>query len=155
MTTVSDHDSIQHTSVSSKEQHSNSPLGRSPPRRYVISRQDEELIAAKLVQKGIIAIQGPMVLTRKDLETLNPGGWLNDSIIDFYGSLISNRAKRQKKSTAESGRGGEILDIHIFSVFFWATLRGYGYEHGRMSSWTKKVRNWCVAEKISTNIDDG
>ncbi|ORZ11035.1 hypothetical protein BCR41DRAFT_357393 [Lobosporangium transversale] len=61
-----------------------------------------------------------------DIQTLRPGQWLNDEVINFYGNLIMARSK---EST-------ELPKVHVFSTFFYKTLSENGYE--KVRRWTKK-----------------
>ncbi|KAI8612855.1 hypothetical protein BC830DRAFT_1161778 [Chytriomyces sp. MP71] len=65
-------------------------------------------------------------LTREDIRTLDPKTWLNDEIINFYGQLMMDRAKRNPD---------QYPKIHFFNTFFYETLKK-GYAGVRR--WTKK-----------------
>lgn len=64
---------------------------------------------------------------KKDIQTLRPGEWLNDEVINFYGNLIMARSK---ESTT-------LPKVHVFSTFFYKTLSENGYD--KVRRWTKKV----------------
>ncbi|KAM9709112.1 sentrin-specific protease 2 isoform 2-T2 [Menidia menidia] len=72
-------------------------------------------------------------ITRRDLATLQEGGWLNDEVINFYLSLIMERC---------SGEGARIK-VYSFSTFFFPKLRGGGGGqtggHVAVKRWTKAV----------------
>ena len=73
---------------------------------------------------------------------MRPGQWLNDEVINFYGSMILARAEASKENPAVNGvnpRKRKPLDAHYFSTFFWSKLKGEGYEKARLAKWTKKV----------------
>lgn len=79
----------------------------------------------------------------RDLSRLRPGQWLNDEIINFYGSMILSRSEESRENPAITNGAvkGKPLNAHYFSTFFWSKLKGEGYEKGRMAKWTKKVSN--------------
>ncbi|KAM6912845.1 sentrin-specific protease 2 [Xenentodon cancila] len=72
-------------------------------------------------------------ITQRDLVTLQEGSWLNDEVINFYLSLITER------SSGEAGR----LKVYTFSTFFFPKLRGGGSGqaggHAAVKRWTKAV----------------
>lgn len=74
-------------------------------------------------------------ITTKDLFTLSDRKWLNDSVIDFYMSLINDRAQRDES----------LPSIHAFSSYFFTTLRDRGYSG---------VKKWAKRAKVDvTNVD--
>ena len=73
------------------------------------------------IQKGF-----KLVITRKDLFTLNNQNWLNDNIINFYLNLIVKRCH-------------EEVGLPICSVvnsFFYTSLQMRGFQ--QIKRWTKK-----------------
>lgn len=71
-------------------------------------------------------------ITQRDLATLQEGGWLNDEVINFYLSLITER----------SSGGAAELKVYSFSTFFFPKLRGRGSGragHSEVKRWTKAV----------------
>ena len=98
-------------------------------------------------RRGVIAKCVREQVSDKDLVRLRPGQWLNDEIINFYGQLIMSRSEaargdKENKGKEVAGKGGRKapLNAHYFSTFFWTKLKDAGYEKGRLSKWTKKVR---------------
>ena len=98
-------------------------------------------------KRGTISKAGKEQVCDRDIAKLGPGQWLNDEIINFYGQLIMSRAEaaregKENKGKEVVGKGGRKapLDAHYFSTFFWTKLKDVGYEKGRLSKWTKKVR---------------
>ena len=80
-------------------------------------------------------------MAAKDISKLLPGEWLNDEVINFYGVLVNRRnaAATERKESGEPREGDEnLLDVHVFSSFFFAKLQGTGYQG--VKKWTKKVR---------------
>ncbi|KAI1309979.1 SUMO1 sentrin specific peptidase 1 [Mortierella claussenii] len=94
-----------------------------------LSKEDEGKIAAALADGHGPVVEGFNVsLLKKDIHTLRPGQWLNDEVINFYGSLIMTRSK---ESTT-------LPKVHVFSTFFYKTLSESGYD--KVRRWTKKVK---------------
>ena len=81
-------------------------------------------------------------LLKKDIQTLRPGEWLNDEIINFYGQLIMERS---------NDPGSTFPKVHVFSTFFYKTLSENGYE--KVKRWTKKVRKVarCLPRKSDSH----
>jgi Ulp1 family protease len=75
-------------------------------------------------------------ITRKDLQCLNPGKWLNDSIVNFYIGMINERANKRSK------RGHSR--IFCFNSFFYSKLMGESeqseYNYKAVSRWSKKAK---------------
>ena len=98
-------------------------------------------------KRGMVAKFAREQVSDVDLSRLHPGQWLNDEIVNFYGALISSRSeeaiKKYGKGKAKAEGGGELLDVHYFSSFFWSKLTSDGYEKGRLAKWTKKVCEFC------------
>ncbi|KAJ3063296.1 SUMO1 sentrin specific peptidase 1 [Podochytrium sp. JEL0797] len=92
--------------------------------------------AANDIVNRAFARQGPdpvvkgfnVDLTRADVATLYPATWLNDEIINFYGQMLMERAKRNP--------GGKYPKIHFFNTFFYTTLKEQGFD--RIKRWSKK-----------------
>ncbi|CAD5206756.1 unnamed protein product [Bursaphelenchus okinawaensis] len=66
-------------------------------------------------------------ITRKDLKTLGGLNWLNDEIINFYMSLIMNRAEQDTS----------LPKTYVFNTFFYKTLSERGF--AGVKRWTRKV----------------
>lgn len=62
-----------------------------------------------------------------DLRTLRDGQWLNDNIIDFYLSMISERSKESN---------GQLPACFAFSTHFFSTLQTRGYSG--VARWAKR-----------------
>lgn len=82
-------------------------------------------------------------VTDKDISRLKPSQWLNDEIINFYGSMILARSDGCKENPGTDRAGGgsrtKPLNVHYFSTFFWTKLKEEGYEKARLAKWTKKA----------------
>ena len=79
------------------------------------------------------------------LSRLRDGQWLDDEIINFYGSMIQVRADRVHgtKAQANGDKGKDLLAVHFFNSFFYKKLSEQGYESSRLKRWSKKVRHVC------------
>ncbi|ORY30691.1 cysteine proteinase [Rhizoclosmatium globosum] len=93
-----------------------------------LSAQAEEIINKAFSRGPNPVVSGFNVdLTRDDIKTLSPGTWLNDEVINFYGSMLMDRAQRHPD---------QYPKIHFFNTFFYTTLCQQGYD--RVRRWTKK-----------------
>jgi sentrin-specific protease 1 len=101
--------------------------------------EDEEQVKIILNKKGIVSKFAREQVSESDIWRLKPYTWLNDEIINFYGAMILARSEKAT-SGRESKAKAKFLNVHYFSTFFWPKLRMEGYEHGRLSKWTKGVR---------------
>jgi sentrin-specific protease 1 len=104
--------------------------------------EDEEKINMFLRQRGVVSKHAREQVTDQDLSRLKPMQWLNDEIINFYGSMILARSEASKENPTTNGVAhgkGKPLNAHYFSSFFWSKLKGEGYEKARLAKWTKKV----------------
>jgi sentrin-specific protease 1 len=79
-------------------------------------------------KKGSVSSFKGIVVSETDIKRLEPGNWLNDELINFYGSLVQSRADREG-----------ALKIHYFNSYFWDNLNKKGYEGANLANWTKKV----------------
>jgi sentrin-specific protease 1 len=85
---------------------------------------------------------------RADILRLQPGAWLNDEVINFYGQLIVDRAaaheggkeniENRKQSTTSKLRQRRPLKVHYFNTYFWPKVQ-IGYKQSNLKKWTKKV----------------
>ncbi|EGO30807.1 hypothetical protein SERLADRAFT_455100 [Serpula lacrymans var. lacrymans S7.9] len=121
-----------------------------PPKRAplpaALPPPDDAEVDALLAKKGVISKIFREQVIDKDLCRLQPGQWLNDEIINFYGQMVMARSEGIKvnSTTALVQRHerkppkSQALDVHYFSTFFWTKLKGEGYERARLAKWTKK-----------------
>ncbi len=104
--------------------------------------EDEAAVDAFFRQRGVIAKCAKEQVSNEDIMRLRPAQWLNDEIINFYGQMILSRSEDSKENPGNGMAKGrkKPLNAHYFSTFFWAKLKGQGYEKARLAKWTKKVR---------------
>lgn len=70
-------------------------------------------------------------LRSHDIVTLDDGKWLNDEIINMYGSMIMDRNNKQPDKYPR---------VHMFNTFFYSHLRDNGAKgYDKVKRWTKKV----------------
>ncbi|KAJ7225724.1 cysteine proteinase [Mycena pura] len=112
---------------------------RRPPLPSNLPPEDDAKVAAVLNKRGVISKYAKEQVTDQDIVRLQPGKWLNDEVINFYGALILGRSEACKENPSKNSRGKSPLDVHYFSTFFWTKLEKEGYEKGRLAKWTKKV----------------
>lgn len=62
-----------------------------------------------------------------DIQTLGPGKWLNDAIINFYRALIQVRCDNQK------------LKVWLFNTHFYDKL-GLPFHYNEVKRWTKRCK---------------
>ncbi|KAF8898377.1 hypothetical protein BD779DRAFT_1795101 [Infundibulicybe gibba] len=113
-----------------------------PPFPDSLPPEDETTVERLKKKRGVVSKIAREQVTDRDLTRLGHGQWLNDEIINFYGALILTRSEDCKKNIGTPGKaakGGQVLDVHVFSTFFWPKLTGDGYAKGRLSKWTKKM----------------
>uniref|UniRef100_A0A8U7NUW4 SUMO specific peptidase 2 n=1 Tax=Corvus moneduloides TaxID=1196302 RepID=A0A8U7NUW4_CORMO len=67
-----------------------------------------------------------LAVTREDICTLQPLGWLNDSIVNFYMSLLVERSKKEGYPA-----------VYAFNTFFYSKLSSTS--HRGVKKWTKGV----------------
>lgn len=107
--------------------------------------EDEDKVNVILRRRDVVSKHAREQVTDQDLSRLKPYQWLNDEIINFYGSMILARSEASKENPAPNGvtpGKGRPLNAHYFSTFFWSKLKGEGYEKARLAKWTKKVGKW-------------
>ncbi|GAV29598.1 hypothetical protein PMKS-003099 [Pichia membranifaciens] len=80
---------------------------------------------------GVLMSKYSIKITSRDLLTLSDRHWLNDNVIDFYLQLVKDYVNE---------RG--ISKIHVFSTFFYTTLKSKGYTG---------VRKWAKRAKIDVS----
>lgn len=123
---------------------------KSKPLPSALPPADEVKVKELLAKKGVISKHAREQVTDQDLFRLRPNQWLNDEIINFYGSMILARSEASKENPVINGVASgkrRPLNAHYFSTFFWSKLSGDGYEKGRLAKWTKKVSiRWMVAK---------
>ncbi|KAI0252627.1 hypothetical protein BJV78DRAFT_325309 [Lactifluus subvellereus] len=115
---------------------------RGPPLPASLSPEDDAEVARVLKKRGVVAKLPRLQVTDADLSRLQPGTWLNDEIINFYGQLILERSEAHPKNkSVKNGARSEkctVLNVHYFNSFFFEKLASEGYEKARLGKWTKK-----------------
>ncbi|TPX41070.1 hypothetical protein SeMB42_g05747 [Synchytrium endobioticum] len=76
-----------------------------------------------------IQVKFSIDLKTHDVLTLRPTEWLNDEVINFYGSMIMHRSK---------SCNGKYPRVHFFNSFFYEFLETDGYN--KVKGWSKKVK---------------
>lgn len=77
-----------------------------------------------------------IVITREDIETLEPKVWLSDQVINFYFQMIAERSAKKK------GRGLPLV-FSNFTQFWNRYLAGLEkpelFDNGQLLRWTKNI----------------
>ncbi len=76
------------------------------------------------------------------IRRLEPGTWLDDEVINFYGALIQKRAD-EDLVTGKDGKKVPRRKVHFLNSFLFAKMLKDGYTNA-LARWTKKVRRLCV-----------
>jgi len=102
-----------------------------------LTEDEDEMVDVGLKGKGneqeIMASLDGDSITRRNLWTLRPGGWLSDEVIHYYFSLLRQRDKEKCEST-----GGRRS--WFFKSFFFTKLFEEGkYQYKNVKRWSKKV----------------
>ncbi|KAG0495718.1 hypothetical protein HPP92_000409 [Vanilla planifolia] len=83
----------------------------------------------------ILVIHEPshITITRKVLQCLRPGCWLNDEVINLYLELLMERERREPK---------KFLKCHFFNTFFCKKLTSgvNGYDFSAVRRWTTQKK---------------
>ena len=77
---------------------------------------------------AVIMRKNRFEITAHDILTLLPARWLNDQIIDFYLSLVCDRANA----------GSKTLRVFAFNSFFYKILSSSGAK--QVERWTRKAK---------------
>ncbi|WFD32804.1 Ulp1 peptidase [Malassezia sp. CBS 17886] len=119
-------------------------LGR-PPLPARLCGAEEQLVRASFQRHGVLSkIPGAQV-DAHDFAKLQPGQWLNDEVINFYGTLIMRRADAAAAAREQAAAKGTparpadcaLWSVHFFSSFFWPTLSTRG--HAGVRRWSRRV----------------
>jgi len=89
-------------------------------------------VESALSNRGFKSKHGREVVEAGSLARLRPSTWLDDEVINFYGSMIQSRADND----AEDGK--PVTKLHYFNTFFYKKMSEDGYTK-MLSRWTKKV----------------
>jgi len=97
-------------------------------------------------------IKGASVDT-KAIRRLKPGTWLDDSVVAFYGTLLTNRSEEAEKKGEFGEREERLKKVWCFNSFFWTMYNENGYK--RVKKWTKKVRrNVSLIQNFLSGLTD-
>ncbi|KAI3979023.1 hypothetical protein MKX01_016198 [Papaver californicum] len=77
-------------------------------------------------------------ITGELLRCLQPGGWLNDEVINVYLELLKERERREPK---------KFLKCHFFNTFFYKKLAS-----GRTGYDYRAVKRWTTERKIGYGL---
>uniref|UniRef100_A0A8C6WAM7 Ubiquitin-like protease family profile domain-containing protein n=1 Tax=Nannospalax galili TaxID=1026970 RepID=A0A8C6WAM7_NANGA len=77
-------------------------------------------------QDEILSSAFKLQITRRDIQTLEDGQWLNDEVINFYMNLLVERSQSQG-----------YPELHVFNTFFYPKLKYGGYSS--VKRWTRGV----------------
>ncbi|KAK7815011.1 hypothetical protein U0070_024354 [Myodes glareolus] len=77
-------------------------------------------------QEEILSSAFKLRITRGDIQTLEPGEWLNDQVINFYMNLLVKRSEKESYPA-----------LHVFSTFFYPKLKHGGYS--AVKRWTRAM----------------
>lgn len=131
----------------SRSGRSSASNGRSAPQPLgMYDATDNELIAMALADGGeeyearVAHPDNPhVVVTKHDFDTLRPGHWLNDTIIDVYLRLLKDRNNRQL------AEGKQLPKITVFSMsFYWTIQESYNF---------REAKRWNVFEPMLSKCD--
>ncbi|OLL25386.1 Ubiquitin-like-specific protease 1 [Neolecta irregularis DAH-3] len=92
---------------------------------------DLEIVKKALVQtssKTPLVSKFSIDIHSRDIITLASPNWLNDEVVNFYASLITDRSKSSS----------DMPKVHMFNTFFYPTLRRSGYKG--IKKWTKRAK---------------
>lgn len=72
---------------------------------------------------------------RRNLQTLQPGTWLSDEIINYFFILLRDRDRQLQKRSLRSCRG----NVFSNSFFFSKLLGKEGYNYNNVRNWSKRL----------------
>ncbi|KAF8971539.1 hypothetical protein BDZ97DRAFT_1753332 [Flammula alnicola] len=114
-----------------------------PPLPSSLPPDDESAVNDILRRRGVVSKFAKEQVSQQDLSRLQPGQWLNDEVINFYGAMLLGRSEGSKENPGSQANGRKSkkipLNIHYFSSFFWTKLTQEGYDRGRLAKWTKRI----------------
>ncbi|XP_028614824.1 sentrin-specific protease 2-like [Grammomys surdaster] len=103
--------------------------GREVDQNFHVTEEMEKDIKRALgqgPQEEIVSNRFKLELTRRDIQTLKNGQWLNDEVINFYMNLLIERNENQGYPA-----------LHVFSTFFYPKLKQSGYT--AVKRWTRGI----------------
>ncbi|KAG6609116.1 putative SUMO protease [Phytophthora cinnamomi] len=87
-------------------------------------------------------------ITRRHLQVLLPGVWLNDEVINFYFQMMSDRDEALVNAGVLSKRS------HFFNSFFFTKVSENGYNFINVRRWTRKIDLFAM-DKIFMPVNVG
>eukprot|EP00039_Didymoeca_costata_P013946 m.218782 g.218782 ORF g.218782 m.218782 type:complete len:317 (-) comp15906_c0_seq26:496-1446(-) len=104
-----------------KQKHVENPVNKTADYIVISSDDDDDCIAENPVETKVVK-DGRFPVSQEDLNTLKPGVWLTDRIINCYIHNLCQHAEHRR--------------TYAFSTFFMTKFISHGYEG--VSRWTKK-----------------
>lgn len=111
-----------------------------------LTKEETEIVREAMYGIGnpqeILAKEGPDTVQRQNLQTLQPGQWLNDEVIHHFYLMLAKRDEDMCKQDPSRKRS------HFFKSFFMTKLLNEGhanpsmegqYEYRNVKRWSKKV----------------
>lgn len=86
-----------------------------PPLKPALRKRVQQLFQQANNRNHIFANEFTIEISGHDISKLRPGQWLNDSLIEFYLGLISQREKAKGRR------------VEYFNSYFWETFSKKGY----------------------------
>ncbi|WFD01117.1 Ulp1 peptidase [Malassezia yamatoensis] len=119
-------------------------LGRQPLPKSLPTHIQQQ-VNRVFQQRGVIASMTGAQVEAHDLAKLGPGQWLNDEVINFYGTLIQQRANEAERLREEARQQKQpppheacaFWSVHFFSSYFWQKLQSNGYKG--VQRWSRRV----------------
>ncbi|EGZ17649.1 Hypothetical protein PHYSODRAFT_498310 [Phytophthora sojae] len=87
-------------------------------------------------------------ITRRHLQVLLPGIWLNDEVINFYFQMMSDRDEALVNAGVLPKRS------HFFNSFFYTKVSENGYNFINVRRWTRKIDVFAM-DKIFMPVNVG
>ncbi|ETL39177.1 hypothetical protein L916_09430 [Phytophthora nicotianae] len=87
-------------------------------------------------------------ITRRHLQCMLPGTWLNDEVINFYFQMLSDRDEALVKAGVLPKRS------HFFNSFFYTKVSENGYNFINVRRWTRKIDLFAM-DKIFMPVNVG
>jgi hypothetical protein len=107
---------------------------RLTPKPKALSAEDEKKVAKLRSDPSFKSTFRQAEVDARSLHSLLPNQWLNDEVINFYGSLLLGRSEGETGDNKEQVVGRRI---HYFNSYFYSKLSTQGYS--LLRRWTKKT----------------
>lgn len=96
-----------------------------PPELSAAMQAEVEAALKPYPQEQVLATGYSLVVRRADMITLSENQWINDTVINFYMSMLVNRSEQGS------------LRVYAFNTFFFTKLCRDG--HAGLKRWTRKI----------------